>query len=38
MIFSSKILNIFYEEFIKFIPPYMLKKEEDKCKKLEELD
>ena len=33
---SGKILDIFYEEFIKFIPPYILKREEEKRKKAEE--
>jgi len=28
-------LDVFYEEFIKFIPPYILKREEEKRKKLE---
>ena len=32
---SGKILDVFYEEFIKFIPPYILKREEEKRKKLE---
>ena len=31
---SGKILEIFYEEFIKFIPPYVLKREEEKNKQL----
>jgi hypothetical protein len=29
-------LDVFYDEFIKFIPPYILKREEEKRKKLEE--
>ena len=32
---SGKILDVFYDEFIKFIPPYILKKEEEKRKKAE---
>ena len=32
---SGKILDMFYDEFIKFIPPYILKREEEKRKKLE---
>jgi len=32
---SGKILDVFYDEFIKFIPPYILKREEEKRKKLE---
>jgi hypothetical protein len=32
---SGKILDVFYEEFIKFIPPFILKREEEKRKKLE---
>ena len=27
---SGKILDVFYDEFIKFIPPYILKREEEK--------
>jgi len=27
---SNKILEIFYEEFIKFIPPYILRREEER--------
>jgi len=27
---------VFYDEFIKFVPPYILKKEEEKRKKMEE--
>jgi len=26
---------VFYDEFIKFIPPYILKREEEKRKKME---
>lgn len=33
---SGKILDVFHDEFIKFIPPYILKREEEKRKKLEE--
>jgi hypothetical protein len=33
---SGKILDVFYDEFIKFVPPYILKREEEKRKKLEE--
>lgn len=33
---SGKILNVFYDEFIKFIPPHVLKKEEEKRKKMED--
>ena len=33
---SGKILDVFYDEFIKFIPPYIMKREEEKRKKLEE--
>ena len=32
---SGKILDVFYDEFIKFIPPYILKREEEKRKKAE---
>lgn len=32
---SGKILNVFYDEFIKFVPPYILKREEEKRKKME---
>ena len=32
---SGKILDVFYDEFIKFIPPYILKREEEKRKRLE---
>jgi len=28
-------LDVFYDEFIKFIPPYILKREEEKRKRLE---
>jgi hypothetical protein len=31
-ILSGKILEIFYDEFIKFIPPYIIKREEEKKK------
>lgn len=34
-IISGKILDVFYEEFIKFIPPYILKREEEKRRKAE---
>ena len=34
-IISGKILDVFYDEFIKFIPQYILKREEEKRKKLE---
>lgn len=27
---SQKVFEIFYEEFVKFVPPYILKKEEEK--------
>lgn len=27
---SGKILEIFYEEFVKLIPPYILKREEER--------
>jgi hypothetical protein len=30
---SGKILEVFYNEFIKFVPPHILKKEEDGKKK-----
>jgi hypothetical protein len=33
---SGKILDVFYDEFIKFVPPYILKREEEKRKKQEE--
>jgi hypothetical protein len=33
---SGKILDVFYDEFIKFVPPYILRKEEEKRKKLED--
>lgn len=33
---SGKILDVFYDEFIKFVPPYILKREEEKRRKLEE--
>jgi hypothetical protein len=33
-ILSGKILEIFYDEFIKFIPPYILKREEERMKQL----
>ena len=32
---SGRILDVFYDEFIKFIPPYILKREEEKRKMLE---
>lgn len=31
-IIGSKVLDIFYDEFIKFVPAYILKREEDKQK------
>ena len=31
-IISSKILDIFYEEFIKFVPAYILEREKEKIK------
>jgi len=34
-IIGSKILDIFYDEFIKFVPAYILKREEDKQKEEE---
>ena len=34
-IISGRILDVFYEEFIKFIPPYILKREEEKRRKAE---
>jgi hypothetical protein len=27
---SAKILEIFYDEFVKFIPPYILRREEER--------
>jgi hypothetical protein len=33
---AGKILDIFYEEFIKFVPPYILKREQEKQKKHQE--
>ena len=33
---SGKILDVFYDEFIKLVPPYILKREEEKRKKHEE--
>ena len=33
---SGKILDVFYDEFIKFIPAYILKREEEKRKKLQD--
>ncbi len=33
---SGKILDVFYDEFIKFIPVFILKREEEKRKKQEE--
>ena len=35
---SGKILDVFYDEFIKFIPPYILKREEEKRKKAEQVE
>lgn len=32
---SGRILDVFYDEFIKFIPPYILKREEEKRRMLE---
>jgi hypothetical protein len=29
-IIGSKVLDIFYDEFIKFVPAYILKREEEK--------
>jgi hypothetical protein len=37
-ILSSKILEIFYDEFVKFIPPYVLRREEEKKRQLMGLD
>jgi len=31
-VLSGKILEIFYEEFTKLIPPYLIKREEEKKK------
>eukprot|EP00347_Sterkiella_histriomuscorum_P003123 403365502 len=33
-VLSGKILEIFYDEFIKFIPPYVLKREEERKKQM----
>ena len=33
---SGKILDVFYDEFIKFVPPHILRREEEKRKKAEE--
>jgi hypothetical protein len=33
-ILSGKILEIFYEEFVKLIPPYVLRREEEKKRQL----
>lgn len=33
-IIGSKVLDIFYDEFIKFVPAYILKREEEKLKEL----
>ena len=35
---SGRILDVFYDEFIKFVPPYILKREEEKRKKMEEIN
>ena len=32
---SGKILEIFWEEFVKFIPAYVLKREEERKKQIE---
>lgn len=37
-ILSGKILEIFYDEFVKFIPPYVLRREEEKKRQLMGLD
>ena len=37
-ILSGKILEIFYDEFIKFIPPYLIKREEEKKKQMLEYE
>jgi hypothetical protein len=29
-IIGSKVLDIFYDEFVKFVPAYILKREEEK--------
>jgi len=31
---SGKILDIFYEEFVKLIPPFVLKREEERKRQL----
>lgn len=33
---SGKILDVFHDEFIKFVPPYLLKREEERRRKMEE--
>lgn len=33
---SGKILDVFYDEFVKFIPPYMLKRERQERERAEE--
>lgn len=33
-VLSGKILEIFYDEFIKFIPPFILKREEERMKQM----
>jgi hypothetical protein len=33
---SGKILNIFYDEFTKFVPAYILKREEERRLKIEQ--
>lgn len=33
---SGKILDVFYDEFVKFIPPFILKREQERRRQLEE--
>jgi len=33
---SGKILDVFHDEFVKFVPSYILKREEERRKKMEE--
>lgn len=33
---SGRILDVFYDEFVKFIPPFMLKREREKREQAEE--
>lgn len=33
---SGKILDVFYDEFVKFVPPHILKIEQEKRKKIED--